>query len=327
MSVPASFATTLRAFCAELRETFPELTTAVDRAVSVTPDQFWRMWRGALDVLMDRDVEALFGEKRKGFLIGAVRLTPAVWGECSPVTHSAIWRYLRTLVLEAAMEISLEGLDADTLSALNGILMAERIEKGGDEATAAAAEMMEEGMSHLKPLMEKLKGMMGNFMDVSGLGDFKMPEIPEHLRNGRIAKLAEELAKQFKPEEFGIDPTLLEGNNVEEVLQRLASMYQKDPSMLIAGAKRMADKIRRQIEGGSLDREALIAEAQEFVTLFREHPSFKDILSKVEGLMGGGGLGALFGGGGGGGGEPSERLRAVRERLRKKMAARKGGNK
>lgn len=325
MSTPASYTATLRMFCAELRETFPELTAAVDRAALVTPDQFWRMWRGALDVLMERDVDALFGA-RKGFLIGAVRLTPAVWGECSPATQGAIWRYLRTLVLESALEISLDGLDADTLAALNGILTAERLEKGGADAEAATAEMLEEGMSHLKPLMEKLKGMMGNFVDISGLTDFKMPEIPEHLRNGRIARLAEELAKQFKPEEFGIDPTLLEGNNVEEILQRLASMYQRDPTMLVAGAKRMADKIRRQIEGGSLDREALMAEAQEFVKLFREHPSFKDIISKFEGLMGGGGLGALFGGDSGGG-EPSERLRAVRERLRKKMAARRGGHK
>jgi hypothetical protein len=321
MSAAASFTATLRMFCAELRETFPELTATVDRASSVTPEQFWRMWRGALDVLAERDVEALFGA-RKGFLIGAVRLTRAVWDECSPATQGAIWRYLRTLVLEAALNISLDGLDADTLAALNGILTAERLEKGGAEAEAATAEMMEEGMSHLKPLMEKLKGMMGNFIDVSGLADFKMPEIPEHLRNGRIARLAEDLAKQFKPEEFGIDPTLLEGSNVEEILQRLAGMYQRDPTMLIGGAKRMADKIRRQIEGGSLDREALMSEAQEFVTLFREHPSFKDIISKFEGLAGAGGLSSLFGGGDSSG-EPSERLRAVRERLRKKMAARK----
>ncbi len=322
----ASYTATLATFCSELRATFPEISTVVDRAASVSPDQFWRMWKGALTILLERDAEALFGE-RKGFLIGAVRLTPTMWGECSEATQTAIWRYLRTLVLEAALETSLDGLDAATLGALNGILTAERLEKGGADAEAATSELLEEGMSHMKPLMEKLEGMLGGFMDLSGLGDFKMPEIPEHLRNGRIARLAEDLAKQFKPEEFGIDPRLLEGDNVEDILKRLAELYQRDPTMLIGGAKRMADKIRRQIEGGSLDREALIAEAQEFVKLFREHPSFKDIIAKFEGLAGGGGLGALFGGGDSGGGEPSERLRAVRERLRKKMAARKGGSK
>ena len=326
MSTGASFTNTLRAFCAEMRETFPELSAVIDRAAAITPDQFWRSWKTTLAILLERDAESLFSAK-KGFLIGAVRLTPTMWSECSSATQIAIWRYLRTLALESALEVSLDGLDAETLGALNGILTAERIEKGGAEAESAASELFEEGFLHMKPLMEKLKGMLGGFMDASGLGDFKMPEIPEHLRNGRIARLAEDLAKQFKPEEFGIDPRLLEGDNVEEILKRLADLYQRDPTMLIAGAKRMADKIRRQVEGGSLDREALIAEAQEFVKLFREHPSFKEIISKVEGLAGGGGLAGLFGGGESSGGEPSERLRAVRERLRKKMAARKGGSK
>lgn len=320
----ASFASTLKSFCAELRETFPELTPMIDRATGITPDQFWRMWKGSLALLLNRDTEALFGE-RKGILLGAVRLTPAVWSECSAATQIAIWRYLRTLVLEAAMEISLDGLDSETLNGLHAILMGERLEAGGAEAEAAAGEMFEEGVSRLTPLMERLKGMMGNFMDVSGLGDFKMPEIPEHLRNGRIARMAEDMAKQFKPEEFGIDPALLAGDNVEEILKRLAELYQRDPTMLIAGAKRMADKIRRQIEGGSLDREALIAEAEEFVKLFKEHPSFKEIIAKFQDFTGGGGLGSLFGGGDGG--APSERLRAVRERLRKKMEARRGGRK
>ena len=317
-----SYTTTLRAFCDELRATFPELAASVDRAAVLTPDQFWRYWKANLSILLARDATALLGE-RKGFILGIVRLTPALWGEISEGTRDAIWRYLRTLVLEAAMETSLEGLEGEVLEQLNAILMAERLEKGGAEADAAASEMFEEGMSHLKPLMEKLKGMMGGFMDISGLADMKMPEIPEHLRNGRIAKLAEEMAKQFKPEEFGIDPALLQGDNVEDILKRLAEVYQKDPTALIGGAKRVAEKIKTRILGGSLNREELVAEAEEFVKLFKEHPLFKEAIGKFQGLMGEGGLASMFGGGSSEG-APSERRRAVQERLRKKLAARKG---
>jgi len=230
------------------------------------------------------------------------------------------------------MEMNLDGMPATALEQLNAILMAERMEKGGAEAEAATTEMFEESMSHLKPLMEKLKGMMGGFMDISGLAGMKMPEIPERLRNGRIAKLAEDMAKQFRPEEFGIDPALLTGDNVEEILTRLAELYQRDPTLLISGAKRVADKIKTQILGGSLNREELIAEAQEFVALFKEHPLFKEITGKFQGMGGmAGGLASMFGGGGDGDGEssggasagaPSERRRAVQERLRKKLAAR-----
>jgi hypothetical protein len=156
-----------------------------------------------------------------------------------------------------------------------------------------------------------------------------LPEIPERLRKGRIAKLAEDMAKQFDPADFGIDPALLRGDNVEEVLRGLAEMYQRDPTKLIGGAKRVAEKIKKQIMGGSLDRDALIAEAKEFVEIFRNHPTFKEAIAKFEGLVGEGGLAEMFGaaGGGGDGGASSERLRAVQERLRKKLAAREAAKK
>lgn len=318
----SAFTKTLSGFCDELRLTFPELTVFVDRAAStVSAAHFWSSWSGALDILLERDVARLMSERR-GFLVGAVRLTESLWGELSANTQTAIWRYLRTLVLEAAMEANLDSLSTETMSALMAILTAERLEKGGEEADAAAAEMMEDSMAHLTPLMERLKGMLGGLGEGIDLSGMTMPEIPERLRNGRIAKLAEEMAKQFRPEEFGIDPALLVGDNVEEILRRLAELYQRDPTLLITGAKRVAERIKNRIMSGSLNRDELVAEAQEFVTLFKEHPMFKDALEKFQGLMGEGGLAGMFGGGSGSG-APSERRRAVQERLRRKMEARK----
>jgi hypothetical protein len=308
----SAFTSTLNSFCAELRLTFPELEAQVARAATTTPTQFWKSWQENLDILLLRDADALHGE-RKGFLVGAVRLTPAVWAEVSPTTHAAIWKYLRTLVLESAMT---EELDTEKMQKLVDILTAERVESpGGFEET-------------MKPMLERLKSMMGSpdfmkgFMDSSA--GFTMPEIPERLRNGRIAKMAEEMAKQFDPSEFGIDPALLKGDNIEEILTRLAELYQRDPTLLIGGAKKMADRIKKQILGGSLNREELIAEAQEFIALFKEHPMFKEMLGKFNDMMGPGGIGEMFGSSNSA--APSERRRAVQERLRKKMAARQTTN-
>ena len=325
----ASFTVTLKSFCGELLLTFPELEPQITRATSLTAAQFWRSWQTGLDVLLIRDSATLLST-RGGFLMGAVRLTPAVWAEISVTTQGAIWRYLRTLTLEAALELGVDGLDTEIMQKLMAIMTAERIEKGGVDAEAETSELFDESMKHLSPLMERLKGLigssvggaaggLGSFMDLSG---FTMPEIPERLRNGRIAKLAEDMAKQFDPKEFGIDPAALSGDNVEEILKRLAEMYQRDPTLLIAGAKKVAERIKKQILGGSLNRDELIAEAQEFINIFKEHPQFKDMISKATGLMGAGGLAEMFGSAGGGSSEPSERRRAVQERLRKKLAAR-----
>jgi hypothetical protein len=336
----ASFNVTMKGFCDELLLTFPELEAQITRATSLTAAQFWRSWQTGLDVLLTRDSATLLST-RGGFLMGAVRLTPAVWAEISPATQGAIWKYLRTLTLEAALEIGVDGLETEIMQKLMAIMTAERIEKGGVEAEAETSELFDESMKHLSPLMERLKGLIGSsvgagasgegigglgglgglggFMDLSG---FTMPEIPERLRNGRIAKLAEDMAKQFDPKEFGIDPAALSGDNVEEILKRLAEMYQRDPTQLIAGAKKVAERIKRQILGGSLNRDELISEAQEFINIFKEHPQFKEMIGKATGLMGAGGLAEMFASAGGGTSEPSERRRAVQERLRKKLAAR-----
>ncbi len=317
-----SFSATLKGFCDELRLTFPELAPVIDRASVTTVERFWASWKGDLAILLERSADQLFSERR-GLMIGAVQMTPALWGELSESTQNAIWKYLRTLVLEAAMVTNIADLDADTTQTLIHILTAERLESGGAEADAAAAELFEEAMPHLEPLMGKLRGMMGGFMDLSGAANIPLPEIPAHLRNGRIAKLAEEMSKQFSPADFGIDPALLAGEDVEQVLKRLAELYQRDPTILIAGAKRVAEKIKKQILGGSLDREALMQEAQEFVTLFKEHPLFKEAIAKFQSLVGEGGLASMFGGGEASSGAPSERRRAVQERLRAKLDARK----
>jgi len=328
---PSKFGSTLTSFCDELRQTFPELAAPIARVASATPAQFWKMWRSHLDILVDCDAVALFSE-RKGLVIGVVQLTPALWSEISDKTQEAIWRYLRTLILEAALENNLENIETAEMQKLIDIMNAER----GDPAS-----VLEETMDHLKPLLERMKGIIGSgfpgfssFADISSafagfadLSGMSFPEIPERLRNGRIAKLAEEMAKQFNPADFGIDPALFAGDNVEKVLTGLAEMYQRDPSKLMEGAQRIAEKIKKQILGGSLNREELVAEAQEFIAIFKDHPMFKEILGKVEGLMGPGGLADLLGGSGipglgSSGGAPSERRRAVQERLRKKLAAR-----
>jgi hypothetical protein len=319
-----SFGATLKSFCEELRLTFPELAAPVDRAATtVTVAQFWGSWQGTLSILLERSAERLFTEKR-GFILGPVRLTEDLWGELSENTRGAIWKYLRTLALEAAMEVSTDSVPTEAYQVLNDILTAERLEAGGADAEAATSELLEESMAHLRPLMDRMRGFLGSMgLDASGVADVPLPEIPEHLRRGKIAQMAEQMAKQFRPEEFGIDPALLAGDNVEEILKRLAELYQRDPTLLLAGAKRVAERIKTQILGGSLNREELLAEANEFVALFKEHPLFKEAIEKFQSLTSGGGLAGLFGGEADTG-APSERRRAVQERLRRKLAARRG---
>jgi hypothetical protein len=120
------------------------------------------------------------------------------------------------------------------------------------------------------------------------------------------------------------------------------NLFKSNPDLLMNGAKRLTERIKAQILGGTLKRDEIISEAKEFYAIFKEHPSIKGILSKI--LGSGGSSGGSAGGilelvkgmfglsgdsddedetdkKGGGGPSESDRLRAVKERLRKKMSA------
>ena len=148
-----AFAKTLATFCNELRLTFPEFGPRIDRVTTMTASLFWKGWQGDLEILLNRDMDALL-EKRRGLLVGPVQMTASLWSEISENTRAAIWRYLRTLTMESVLEIGTEGLSAETMQLLMDIMTAERMEAGGADAEAAASEMFEESMGHLKPLME-----------------------------------------------------------------------------------------------------------------------------------------------------------------------------
>jgi hypothetical protein len=324
----SAFTNTLSEFVSELRLTFPELDAAIDRAATVTPAHYWKSWQNGLEILAMRDYDRLLAERR-GLIIGPVLIKKEVWDELSDGTRLVIWKYLRTLMLEAAMEIDHGELSTQTMQSLVDIMTAERIESGGEDAEKAASEMFEESMGHMKPLLDKLRGLLGSAANggagATEIPDIPLPEIPEHLRKGRIAQLAESMSKQISPEDFGLNPAELEGLSMEELLKRLAETYQRNPTLLLNGAKRVAEKIQKQVLNGNLKREELIAEVEEFIGLFKEHPLFKDAIEKFQSLTGGS-LASMFGGGGGGA-EQSERRRIVQERLRKKLAARKAAKK
>lgn len=306
-----TFAKSLLEFCEDLRLSFPEMVSQIDRVSSMSPADFLKSWRPYLSLLKTKDVQQLF-QKRGGSLLGGVSLSKKLWSELSDTTHTAIWKHLRSLALEAVVETGLDKLKEDEMTTLMEIMMEEKMPMPNSAEGPGL-------FAHLKPLFDRLKDFMPN-MDVSGATAF--PEIPERLRNGKIAKLAEELTKQFDPTEFGIDPSMLTGDNIEDIITKLSEIFQKDPTKLMAGAKKMADKIKRKIMDGSIDRKQLVDEAQEFMKLFRENPMFKESLGKMESMMGPGGLASMFGSGSSSE-EPSERRSTVQERLRKKLAARK----
>ena len=314
------FKQTYTQFLSEMSLTFPELETSADKALKTTHKDFSKVIAPVLHKIAVRDASIFTVE---GIQIApGVVMTKKLWKDGGSGTQKAIWEYLSSLILLASYEqrnsVDTEGADFTSMFDISGadIDMQKMFKELGDQFSKQSFSGFFEG---IKEAAESMKEKFGEAMGISGEG---LPNIPERLFKGHIAKIAEELAKEFNPEDFGIPPEMLESNDTGKIFEYLQTVFTQKPEMLMAGAKRIANRIQEKLKRGEVKREDLIREAEELMGEFQNNPMFKEIFEQLGAtLRGAEGLG------GSNAGAPSERRRAVQERLRKKTEAKKAGKK
>ena len=279
------------------------------------------------------------GASKKGIeILPGIFFTAKLWSDTSKETRVVFWDYLASLILLNTMfsapATSAASTSAASTSAASTAPPASAGEMDSmpdfdeimkDMATNFKSEEFKGIFENMKNMFKDLSGNIPPFAEAAAGAEgeeegskkpFEMPKIPEHLQNGLIAKIAGELAGEFKPEDLGIDPELMERMNPMQIFEHLQFVYTNNPDLLTEAMKRVANKIKDKFASGALNREALMREAKELMTYFTDNPAFKEMFDSMGGLFDN----PFMGGGGGDGakGSQSERLRAARERLRKK---------
>ena len=250
-STTVTFQSTYAQFLDDLKGTFPEYSAALTLAASL-PDlktRFVEVWRAHTSAIAEKSAASVFTASGIELVPGFV-MTAALWSELGPGTQAAIWKYLSSLLLLAASE------QAEGLWDLSGFQ---------HDMEEMMKQLKEGGGAHLKEMFEKLGSMAKTFgiPDLSGAASgFK---IPERLFKGHIAKIAEELVKEFKPEDFGISPEMLETDDPARVFNDLQEIFTKKPEMMMQAAQKIAKKIQAKFQRGEIRREDIIREAEELM--------------------------------------------------------------
>lgn len=299
-----SFSTTYAQFVDDLIGTFPEFTETLTTAKTGNEGFYARVWKSHTKDVADQN-EAIFGEDGievvPGFFMKA-----SLWKELSKPTKAAIWKYLSSLLLLSAVSDSSESFW--DLSGFNADMeeMMRKLREGG------VADAADSDMGDLFEKFSKMAGAFG-FKDASGAEpNFK---IPERLFKGHIAKIAEELVKEFKPEDFGISPEMLETKDPARIFQFLQEIFSQKPELLMGAAQKIAKKIQAKFQRGEINRDDIIREAEELMKEFSDNEAFSNLF---------GSLGEMFKNGEKeSGNEGSARRREVQERLRRKAAEKK----
>ena len=246
-------------------------------------------------------------------ILPGIFFSAKLWQDTSKETRVVFWDYLASLILLNTMHSvptagATAGAKADEMPDFDEMMK---------EMTAGFKSEEFKGIfENMKSMFKDLSGASMPFPTTGGAegaeeGEqpkmpFEMPKIPEHLQNGLIAKIAAELAGEFKPEDLGIDPVMMERMNPMQIFEHLQFVYTNNPELLTAAMKRVAGKIQNKFTSGALNKEALMREAKELMSYFTDNPAFKDMMDSFGGIFDNP-LGA-----GGGGGKGSQNLQRNR---------------
>ncbi len=283
-------------FAAELRETFPELATDLDAAVAIPEGE-------RVTAYAEKVMRAHAPSGCPGPVLPGVTLTEELWGSCGEGTQKAVYDYLSILDLCALYEKGMEG---------------------GTEGFSKewADRVMREWRTRLDRV--DFDGLAKKFMNMFG-SEGALPQLPEKFLKGKLAKLAEDMVREFKPEDFGLRPEDIAAveKDPTRAFEILMSASAANPQMLQKAMGRVAKKLQDKVANGSLRPQELVAEAEELMKEFQSHPAFVEMMESFRSAFSFEDPDLARAAGQ----DQSARLASVRARLRKKLDAKKAAKK
>jgi hypothetical protein len=302
------FQTKYDEFAKELLETFPELAVPIRSAIALTPLERLQQFQASVKVT-PKATDPI------GAVLPGVVLDPVTWATLSASNQTVIWEYVRLL----SMCCFLEGFGtADSKSADGKAWM--------DEVMGSWKEKL--GKVDFEGLLKKFSGIFSfgsNASDASGSSGFKMPQLPERFLKGQLAKLAEEIVKDIKPEDLGLTAeTMAEcEKSPSRAFDLLIQLFTKNPDAIQSMVKKIGKRLQQKIQSGAIRPQEIAKEAEELMKEFAGNADLVGMMESLKSTFGFEDMDVAKAAGK----EGSARLSLVKERLRKKLEAKKAGAK
>jgi hypothetical protein len=244
-------------FVADLRGTFPELEKALDAAAALRIPASFKRYKAEV---IGRQPEFADTLACPGVVLPGVKITEALWSAVGEKTKRAVYEYSSILDLCAMYDGGFE-----------------EFAKNPEKFKAWAENVTKDWRSRMDrvdfdSLGDKFKTMFGT--------EGAMPKLPEKFLKGKLAKLAEDLVREFKPEDFGLRPEDLaavekDPTRAFEILMQASS---SNPEMLQKAMMRVGKRLQEKVQRGELRPEELAAEAEELMKDFQANPAFTEMM-------------------------------------------------
>jgi len=311
---PSVFQTKYDEFAKELIETFPEQAAAIAAATALTPAERLVRFQAEVNVT---EVD------NPGALLPGVTLTDAVWATLSAANQKVLRDYVKLL----SMCCFLEGFGPQESEG----------PKGSKGTPAWMDKVMDDWKTKLSSmdfdgLLKKCAGLFGSAgpsdsKDSSGnsTGGFKLPKLPEKFMKGQLAKLAEEIVKDIKAEDLGLTPEMMAECEASpsRAFELLFQVMTKNPGILQDTIKKIGKRLQQKIQSGAIRPQEIAKEAEELMKEFADNTEFVGMMDSFKSAFGFEDMETARKTGN----EGSARLSLIKERLRKKLAAKEAAKK
>jgi len=276
-------------FCVDLLGACPELTNDINKAKLISKDKRLELYK----------THVFKKHESTHTVLPGVTIPNGIWTTLSDNTLKAINEYNSILDLCVVYSTG----DTDGIS----------------------QEWVNKMMGEWKTRMEGIdfNTMSSKFFEMFGSkgGSSGLPPLPEKFLKGQMAKLAEELVKEFDPKDFGFSKEDIEAceKNPSKAFEILISVSTKNPNLIQNALQKIGKRLQQKIQNGQLRPQELAAEAEELMKEFQNNPAFVDILESFRSAFNFEDMDLARKSGN----DASGRLALVRNRLKKKLEAKK----
>ena len=242
-------------FCDDLEGACPEYKAQITSAKALSHEEREKEY-------MTQVMKSILRDKTKnpGAVLPGVCIEDSVWGALSDSTHKAIHDYLQILDV--------------SLLCKNGSFA---------DVSGVSQEWMDGILRDWRARMSRVdfKNLTEKFSTMFGSSSENLPPLPERFLKGKLAKLAEDMVAEFRPEDFGLsaediaacesDPT-----RAFEILMQASA---RNPERLQKVMTRVAKKLQGKMATGEFKPQDLASEAEELMKEFQSHPAFTEMLN------------------------------------------------
>jgi hypothetical protein len=313
------FQTKYNEFVEDLMGALPEYSVQIQAAKAL--DESLRLTKFQEEVKVGNsfggDIEDV--TKNPGKVLPGVEISDSVWSSLSENTKKAIWEYVRILSVCCFMEAGFS--DTSKPAWMDDVMNEMKDKLGGMDFQ----NIFKKFMTFMKP-----DGQTGEGGGEEGKGEGSMPagfeklfengfpKIPEKFLSGHMARLAQEIVKDIKPEDLGISQEMINEceKNPSRAFDILFKVFGGNPGIIQKVVQKIGKRLQQKIASGSIRPQEIAREAEELMKEFSSNSSFVDMMDGIKSAFGFTDMGMAKQAGK----EGSARLAMVKDRLKKKAS-------